>query len=207
MISGIWFVTDDNTDLRPRISSPVSLLPIHAILYTCTDTLYASRVHACTRTCVYARSCTYERVQARQGYRCKYTLPQVGLFLPFRSAYMRILSFLSFNYSSRRFTYFSLPLLSDTLEYSLHDGAKWRALTILAKGRRCVRVWRRTKSRLQQFFGLLPFPLPNYVHFFRGEKESLDESLRFLPSFLPEDWIRLLAGSRRTVRYGYRAAI
>lgn len=62
-------------------------------------------------------------------------------------------------------------------------------------------------SRLQQFFGLLPFPLPNYVHFFRGEKESLDESLRFLPSFLPEDWIRLLAGSRRTVRYGYRAAI
>lgn len=80
-------------------------------------------------------------------------------------------------------------------------------MTIFAKGRRCVRVWRRTKSRLQQFFGLLPFPLPNYVHFFRGEKESLDESLRFLPSFLPEDWIRLLAGSRRTVRYGYRAAI
>lgn len=45
-------------------------------------------------------------------------------------------------------------------------------------------------------------PSPKFT-FFRGEKESLDESLRFLP----EDWIRLLAGSRRTVRYGYRAAI
>lgn len=195
--------------MRPRISSPVSLLPIHAILYTCTDTLYASRVHACTRTCVYARSCTYERVQARQGYRCKYTLPQVGLFLPFRSAYMRILSFLSFNYSSRRFTYFSLPLFVNLIRSSIRSTMARNdvTMTIFAKGRRCVRVWRRTKSRLQQFFGLLPFPLPNYVHFFRGEKESLDESLRFLPSFLPEDWIRLLAGSRRTVRYGYRAAI
>lgn len=173
--------------MRPRISSPVSLLPIHAILYTCTDTLYASRVHACTRTCVYARSCAYERVQAKQGYRCKYTLPQVGLFLPFRSAYMRILSFLSFNYSSRRFTYFSLPLLVNLIRSSIRSTMARNdvTMTILAKGRRCVRVWRRTKSRLQQFFGLLPFPLPNYVHFFSRRERVFGRESSVSPVFPP----------------------
>lgn len=83
----------------PRLTSLPPPPPcFHAILYTCTDTLYASLVY--TRVCIYTR--IYEPVQPKQGYRCKYTfaLPQVALFLPFPYIYMNIFTRLicAFNY-------------------------------------------------------------------------------------------------------------